>query len=124
MKTRNANRLKLAKERLELKIEKQKFVLYRDYVAFKDAYSPVKFATKIAMNSLKENEDFDPELLEQEQKTKKRKRIRQAEGARDLVLHLFLLAESFFKPSDDELEEEDIYIPPSKNNYIIGKDDQ
>lgn len=129
MRTTKSDKIKLAKERLELKLEKQKYVLYRDYLSFKDTYSPVKLATKVALKNLKGDTDKDPLEAIADKERSKLKKSKQLDGVKDLLLHLFMLGESFLSPSSEK-EDEDEYWPDfpeeleeGDDQYVIGRDD-
>ncbi len=137
------SKLLLEKERLKLRVEQQKYVVYRDYVKLKDTYNPMRVATDTILNSISDgrwnNTDTLSPLEQQNLKTERKERIA---NARDLILQVFMFVESFLVPPSErkrytnnrpslqeqqqgkltgtEVQDDDT----DAEQYIIGKDDQ
>ncbi|MGB1242116.1 MAG: hypothetical protein ACPG49_06325 [Chitinophagales bacterium] len=116
-------KLAMIKQRLEMDIKKQEYVLMKDFLKVKSQYNPAKMATAIAFQFLDKNdvELKQTEGLSLEQKIEVQERISQRGTLREMLLNALTFVDVAFSSLSDRMLHK---LINDHEKYVVGKDDK
>ncbi|MBK7528342.1 MAG: hypothetical protein IPI59_12475 [Sphingobacteriales bacterium] len=118
--------LSLQKQKLKLKIERQKYVLLQDYLRLKNQYHPLRYISTLALDIMEEDDkaqNFDSNAAQADSTTQPKHKT--ALKLKEALISLFTIIENYFASAtkrtkvftvdDDYYDDEDEVYFPEKN---------